>query len=244
MKIIKATWEKRNLGLNVIEIEFEPNDGPKNLKKLGRFKADYFVAKIPIKNLFLAHKLEDDGFRFMETQFSLARDLTKNFQVEPYLEKIANVVAYQKIHSKNELDQILKQIDRDMFDTDRISLDYSLPKRISVNRYRGWMKDEFDKGSTICKLLFGKELIGFFLLKKHDEITLDSVLAGVFSRYKSSGLGAASIGKHIDFCIKNHVKKLIARVSSNNIASLKMHLAFGYEVKGAIYVFRKIKKKI
>lgn len=243
MKIINATWEKRNLGLDVIEIEFEPNDNVKSINNLHGLKADYFVVKLPIKNLLLAHEIEDDGFRFMETQFNLSLDLTKDIKGPSYLKKISEKVTYREINNQRSFEEILDRIDEKMFDTDRVSLDYILPKNTILKRYKGWIKDEFAKNSIICELLRGKASIGFFLLKKRNAETMDSILAGIFSKYKKLGLGFAVIEKHVEFSRKNNFKKVVTRVSSNNLVSLKMHLELGYEIKGLNYVFRKINFK-
>ena len=81
MKIIKATWENRNLGCDAYEIKIEWKDF-KNFQevidelKRQDFSGAYVTVKMPVGNLKTLHALEDAGFRFMETQFSLKLDLT------------------------------------------------------------------------------------------------------------------------------------------------------------------------
>ena len=76
MKIINATWEKRNLGCDAYEIQIERKDLKNfssimsDLKKQD-FSGAYVTVKMPVGNLEALHALEDDGFRFMETQYKI-----------------------------------------------------------------------------------------------------------------------------------------------------------------------------
>ena len=77
MKIIKATWENRNLGRNAYEITLnrkDLKDFDTTLKEIRAqdFAGAYVVVKMPVGDLKTLHALEDDGFRFVETQFCLA----------------------------------------------------------------------------------------------------------------------------------------------------------------------------
>lgn len=76
MKIVEATWERRNLGRDAWEVTLGREDVADVGKTLAalrddRFAGAYVCVKMPVGNLKMLHALEDDGFRFLETQFSL-----------------------------------------------------------------------------------------------------------------------------------------------------------------------------
>ena len=75
MKIVEATWERRNFGRDAWEITLgreDLADVEKTLAALrdSRFAGAYVCVKMPVGNLKMLHALEDDGFRFLETQLS------------------------------------------------------------------------------------------------------------------------------------------------------------------------------
>jgi len=128
-----------------------------------------------------------------------------------------------------------------MFNTDRVFLDYYLSKDKAMKRYKNWLTDDFGKSSCLLyKLVFKDKFIGFFYLKDIGESMVDSVLAGIFSQYKKLGLGSSIVGKHIELAKNLGYEKIITKVSSNNIESLRIHLAYGYEIKDSKYVYRKL----
>ena len=77
MKIVKAVWEKRNLGYDAYEIVLDKRDLKKGAESIledlraQNFYHAYVTIKMPVGNLNVLHALEDVGFRFMETQLYL-----------------------------------------------------------------------------------------------------------------------------------------------------------------------------
>ena len=71
-----ASWERRNLGCDAWEIELTAADAADLDATLGAlhdpsFAGCYVVVKIPVGFIRLLHALEDDGFRFVESQLRL-----------------------------------------------------------------------------------------------------------------------------------------------------------------------------
>ena len=67
MKVVNASWEKRNLGVDCNEIEIEKKDTVEMLKKrILDFETDYTVVKVPIGMINISHFLQSCGYVFME----------------------------------------------------------------------------------------------------------------------------------------------------------------------------------
>ena len=81
MKIVHATWEKRNFGRDAYEVTLDRKDMDDVSAVIGtlsdaRFNETYVCVKLPVGNLKIVHALEDLGFRFLETQLSLIDHFT------------------------------------------------------------------------------------------------------------------------------------------------------------------------
>ena len=242
MQIINAFWEKRNLGLNVAEITIEGFD--ENISEIISTidKNDYIVVKVPNSKISLIHELENYGFRFLETQFEVCHPIPKRLSIDPYIRRIIDRVKYQQIRDKEGLEKVLNKIDDIMFDTDRFYLDPAFDNSVSSLRYKNWIRYEFyNKSVFLASLIVEGDEIGFFLMTKIDDNKYSSTLAGIFSQFKNSGLGIAAIGKPIFWAYDNKIDKILSRISSNNILSLKVHLELGYKINNVLYVFRKLK---
>lgn len=244
MKKIEAFWEKKNLGLNTLELEFDERDSIKILNTIEEFEEyDYIVAKVPKGKVDFIHKLEMIKFQFMEAQVELINNLKQNIEIPNRLLKTSNDIHYVSVTEEVELEMLLNKIDLNMFDTDRISLDPCLGKELAAARYKNWIRYLFYKeDSMLYKLIYKQREIGFFLFKKINEKIYSSVLVGLYTEFKNKGLGFSIVEQHIRWALENHAEQIVTRVSSNNLRSLKLHLNFGYEIKDIYYVFRRINK--
>jgi GNAT superfamily N-acetyltransferase len=240
--IVRDTpWDERALGLPSMEICAAETDSDEEVlreadavRSKGRI---YCVMKFPLKRVELAHALEEKGFRFLEAQSDLHKNLSRDAAVEPYLLSAARRGSFTPVCTAEDLSALLNRLDG-VFDSDRISLDPAFGKQVSLQRYRGWIEDRFGKdGAHIAWITADGVRVGFFFLEQKGDAA-DSALAGLFPEFKGKGYGPLIISAHME-CAKNAgVKKLVTRVSLNNLESLRLHLAFGYQLAGARYVMR------
>ena len=246
MIVRAAPWDERALGIPSMEICAADDDRDEDVlreaeavRSKGRI---YCVMKFPMKRVVLAHKLEEKGFRFLEAQTDLHKNLSRDAAVEPYLLSATQRGSYTLVSSGKELALLLDKLDG-VFDSDRISLDPAFSEEVSLQRYRGWIEDRFGKdGVRIAWITADGVRVGFFFLEENAG-TADSALAGLFPEFKGKGYGPLIISAHIECAKKAGVKKLVTRVSLNNIESLRLHLAFGYQLAGAQYVMRYVGEK-
>lgn len=240
MELKEAFWEKRNLGMDTLEIDFDNKDVFNT--KLGNILSSYkhIVAKIPCGNIKLIHRLEDKGFRFMETQICFSKILDSNYETPENFKRIAERISIKQILSEYDLNSILNEISKGMFETDRIALDMYFGINYAAKRYYNWVNDEFaKKSSRLFELVFCNSSVGFFLIKSIDN-KASIVLGGVYRDYRNFGLGFSFIDKAIKLSLSEDKSLIMAKVSSNNLPILKLYSAFGFSIIKISYVMRRI----
>ena len=115
MKIINATWEKRNLGCDAYEIQIERKDFDNfdavcdEIEKQD-FSGAYVVIKMPVGNLDALHKLQDMGFYFMETQLGLEKCFDADESLWELIENAENVSYTSVPKTPKAWDQIIEKI--------------------------------------------------------------------------------------------------------------------------------------
>jgi hypothetical protein len=229
MKIINASWEKRNLSANTYEVEFEVGDENEyfltEFNKL--FNAEYLVVKVPVGNFELNNCLNQNDFHFAESIIKIGISL-KDFVLPEKLDKINRSVSYKLVEG-DQIDFICTKIQENIFSTDRIALDKSFGLAIANKRYSNWIKDEFiQKNSYIFELQFGRRGIGFFGLKERTEQNMEIFLGGMYNEVKDFGLGFGMISKSIEETIAREFKHLYTHVSTNNIEVLRLYMKLGF----------------
>lgn len=239
MKIVEATWERRNFGRDVWEITLGREDMVDAVKTIAalhdsRFAGAYVCVKMPVGNLKMLHALEDEGFRFLETQLSLMDRFQPDDMLD-LLERQNEQITFVTV-DKNEdaWERVISRVVPEMFDTDRISLDPLLGPEIACKRYQNWMRDLFkDPRSELgVMLLDGKEIA--FGLDIVEGEARHGILGGNFPEFKNSGYGMAlMVGP------RERKTRLRTSVSSNNPQVLRLHQNCGRVVYKELYVLRK-----
>lgn len=241
MQIINATWEKRNLNENVVEVLLEKNDNLNDIvDKLISLDAEYQVVKIPIKKYDYMNILQNLGFMYIETLFNIYSNVDSYISVNKEVENNTIIRKANKIEIKKILDEIKEG---KVFNTDRISIDPYYSIKISGMRYYNWAKDIIMDGAEVYILSYNGNDVSFTINKCIREKTFDPILAGMLSKEINFGLGFL-----MDFLIFSSIKiqggkKIITTCSSNNLPVLKLNLECGYKIKNIQYVYVKHKNK-
>lgn len=240
MKITKATWEKRNFGMDVYEIFLDKKDLRnfdevfQEIKDQG-FQKAYVVIKMPVGNLKALHALEDDGYRFLETQLYLndyfqPKDLELNIIRNETIRNNLTIEQIPKIREKWE--EIIQKITPGTFDTDRVSLDPILGKEVACKRYQNWCRDLFDDlNSSMHVRKINGEIYGFGIDVVDKTGSIAGVLGAIFPSYRTTFLGIS--------WIDNCAGSLKTAVSSNNPSATKIHQHNGRIIYKMRYVLRK-----
>lgn len=245
MKIKNALWEKRNLSCDVYEIildekDLENRDICDEILQ-NDFEDSYVTVKLPVADLEVLHKLEANGFNFMETQFSLEKSLVKNVIPASLEKNFLNIEIEYISKDKHRWEEIICMISDGLFTTDRMYLDPLLLKNTSSNRYKNWMRDLFENPNAYLAVnKKNDEPYMFGIWVDYPETKeIDHILAGVFETHKDSGLGIGLPISAIKHGLNNGYNKLITSISSNNLPILRLYEYYGYKTQKAEYVLRR-----
>lgn len=245
MKVVDAVWEKRNLGVNTLEITLEKMDEENAepfLKEeienvIEEKKAEYVVIKFDTNLHKFLSFMTLLNFSISEIQFfssGLLKDAVNISNVKKF--NNASFIC-KKDNSREMFDLIMSSVKNGVFDTDRIALDRKFGIDISNNRYANWMNDLFsDEKKDLRTVFFGDEFVGF-LLGKSREKTFNALLGGVLPEYK--GLYGFYTYATCFKSLAEDYKRLEVAYSSNNLPIVRLYQSFQFPIVKMQYVFVK-----
>ncbi|KNZ42661.1 hypothetical protein [Acetobacterium bakii] len=239
MKIIYASWEKRNLGVNCEELNAGYNDSLNEfIVFIRELKAEYQVVKIPAGRTDMLLTAQSFGFQVIELNIQLSRIMNKYSLPSIYkrFEAVINVVEAEKKDIKFVLDEIKKG---DLFVTDKVARDPYFSTRKSGNRYYEWSKDVLDQGAHLYLAQYKGMNVGFGLNRSDDGHFYDAFLGGVFPQYANKGLGFLTLHTNLMSIASQGGNKVKTGVSSNNSSILRLHLLFGFDIQEMKYILIK-----
>ena len=225
MKIIDAVWEERNLGVTSAEIIIEKDDTPEYVsEQLAGISSGYSVVKVPSGMSHLLKTVQEKGYVFIEDMIHVEHDL-REVEMSRVLKRLYESTSYRSM-TDADFEQLRTEIEKGMFDNDRISNDSYFPSGTSAKRYLNWTNDLRARGALFYVITYGSENVGFVVLDKKDEKTYYSVLGGGYEKFRRSGTGI--IQKEPEITRKLGGKRLVTSVSSNNVGQLKALIMNGY----------------
>ena len=239
MKIIDAVWEKKNLGVQTIEIVVEKDDVPEIiLPRIAQIDAEYTVVKIPSDYVPVTHNLFRLGFIFMETM----NCISNNLSLRPLTKQKAEIVANTDFTKMTDQDfemmcaRILKE---KIYRTDRIARDPYFNLEQANQRYVNWLRSERSRGAEIYKYVYQGDNIGYLCFKHIGDGVYEDFLSGIYSEFAGKGL-AVSIPYKVDEYVKKcGGRRIITHISSTNVRSLSSRINNGYVIDSSNYVFSK-----
>lgn len=243
MKFIHALWEKRNLGIDCNEITIECGDTIEYIRTdILNLETEYTVIKVPTDMSEISIYLQEENYKHIETVINCVNkaELPKVNNIQ---QRIINSITYDEMN-KNDLEVLFDEVKKDMFQTDRISIDKYFTQEQSSRRYIGWINDEVNAGSKIYKLLYKEKAVGFFILKDNEDKTFVAVLGGIYKRYQTYGFGFCMNYYEIHEAIRQNGKKVFNTFSTNNRGATAIHFSMNYNIDSIynIYVKHNTKK--
>ena len=240
MIVTDCFWEKQNLGRNAIEISVESTDRF-NLVDFEDYSCyDYIVVKVPVNKMDFNFGLSQLGYTMIELQMEMQVKIRDFNYDHRNLKLIFEDVDFQQIQTEDELNDILSKVTTEMFTTDRIHIDPYFGAELNRTRYVHWLRDEFERNSSIILKMFYKGMnVGFSMFRVENNIR--GLLGGIYAEYQNLGLGALT-PCHLPIYVKKerlNVKKVIGDISSNNIPVWELYEFFGYRAFKPRYVFVK-----
>ncbi len=243
MRIINAHWEKRNLGVDCLEITIDKEDTLDTLKsqEIEFNNIDYIVIKVPIGRFDINSYLSSLGFSFIEGILNFRINVKDAF-LNKLQHRLNNAITYTEMNDSDQI-ELIQEIENGLFKSDRIILDYYFEEGLSAKRYSNWIKDELTRTTQVYKILHKEDTIGFFTFKESGPETYYPFLAGLYSKYSNSGLGFTTIRKPIEEVIRRNGKTISTFASTNNPYVVRAHLQQGFSIDETQYVFVKHNNK-
>lgn len=237
MKIVEATWEKRNIGLKVYEVEVELDDSVRQIMTISDISdADYISVKVPAGMMSAMNGLSELGFKFIEClqTVSVAR-LPTLTNIQARLEKQLG----SRPVTNSDIDQIFAFIRAGLFSSDRFALDQRFTKIQSAKRYEGWIHDARADGGLLRSIVFKSHVVGFYLVQPKGNGVFQSMLAGTFPNLAPVGIGSMINHMAYDFCFANGARQVRTTFSTNNKDAVKIHLGIPLTMHKLQYVYVK-----
>lgn len=240
MTVIDAFWELRNLGVTTQEVEVESTDTLEDVESvLNTLDADYQVIKTPVANMKMNYLLSSQGFSFAEAMMKVSHDL-KDLSCPKLIKRLSDQLSYDEMNEK-EFQIMQDEINKGMFQSDRIILDPYFTPVQAANRYILWMNDERQRGTKLISYKYKGQPIGFNCLKETRQNVFYPVLGGIYNGGKTIPLGSVVVYKQLEIIKELGGKELFTFISSNNPSVVSTYSQFGYIFKDFKYVFVKHK---
>ena len=164
MLSVNAIWEKRNLGVNTIETTFEENDESQIVKLyLCELKTEYSVLRIPSYRTDLLPIVQAMGYTYVEDMIYAVNYLNEISRT-PSQERLYKAIKVDTMDEK-DFEILYQEINKGIFDSDRIYIDPYFSHEIAKKRYINWIMDELKTGTEFLKYIYKNDTIGFFALK-------------------------------------------------------------------------------
>jgi len=227
MKVVHASWEKRNLGIDCNEVEIESHDTVEAIENdLLQAETEYTVAKIPAGMIEILFYVQRKGYYFIETMTSCYH-AGESFSLTPAEMRFVNRIRYEEMTSQDR-DYVFSRIEEGLFETDRIALDPCFTKVQANQRYIGWISDELERGASLFKLMNLERPVGFFCIKSAGAGICFAFLGGIYPEFARAGFGVPMNFYEIEEGMKRGAKRILSSYSSNNRGAAAIHLKMGY----------------
>ena len=246
MQIIDASWEKRNLGQDVLEIVLDSDDSKKNLNCLKDelldciklHKASYVVMKFDSKDRTLLQLPFLCGFSFSETQLLFCGVLKSALiHANNVLRGKNNFYAVPK-SSAEDFNFIATEIKKGLFKTDRIALDPEFGVEIANVRYANWLLDLKNSQNRLLSMVYmNKKPIGYELAT-FNGCEISAIHGGLLSDYQKLPIGLMEMASLV-VSYEPNFKTHFVTVSSNNLPVIRGWQYFGYQITAINNVFVK-----
>jgi hypothetical protein len=238
MKLTNAHWEQRNLGVKCFEMLVEAEDTPiKILECLHQYETEYTVVRVPVGFVEISMVLQSVGYTFIEVITTCRYDGAP-VALPPMQSRMVHATSTEEMNSA-DINQLVAEINNDLFLHDRISLDPRFGQKLSNKRYIGWLFDELHSGSKLFNLIYKQENIGFFVLKKIAPDICRATLGAVYAKYQKAGFGLCMNYHEIMESNRWKARSIFTSFSSNNENASAIHFSMAYKLDSQYYVFIK-----
>lgn len=242
MQTIHAVWEKENLGVNAYEIFLSDRDTPETVaaeeRRLAAEGADYIVLKSPVNCPQLLFGLPKMGYTYVETVFKV-EIRRSDYHMPSEIARFDRGLTVAHRVAPQEWEAVFDRIHSGIFRSDRVTLDPDFSPELGGNRYANWLRNMLLDGADLYEVLKGDKGIGFFVIQRKDEHTVDPVLMAMYDEQNDRGMGALLHKKTLDTCFTHDCKRLTSTIVSNNSKVLRVYVNAGATIADTLYTYVK-----
>ena len=242
MKTTHAVWELENIGADTYEILMEPADTPEMLaeaeQRIAAQGAEYIVVKTPVNCPQLLFGLPKLGYTFVELVYHVMVRRNEYHMPDTIARFDRGLTVVQRTEEA-ECQRVCDFIRRGVFVSDRVSLDPAFGVMKGGNRYANWLKNMLASGGFLYEVMKGEKPIGFFVICRKDEDTVDPMLMGMYDEQNDRGMGALLHKKTLDTCFTHTCKRLTSTIVSNNSKVLHVYVNAGASITDTLYTYVK-----
>lgn len=242
MQTLHATWELENLGVEAYELTLEALDAPEAVAaeeaRLVAQGAQYLVLKTPVNCQALLFGLPKLGYTYVETVFHVAIKRSE-YHMPSAIARFDRGLTVLERRGAQELERVFALIRSGVFVSDRVSIDPAFSVAQGGNRYANWLAAMLERGGQLYEVLNQERPIGFFVIVRKDENTVDPVLMGLYDEQNDRGMGALLHKKTLDTCFTHDCKRLTSTIVSNNAKVLRVYVNAGATITDTLYTYVK-----
>lgn len=242
MKVTHAAWELENIGLSTYEIALDADDTIEALAeeelRLTQQGAQYLVIKTPVNCASFLFGLPKLGYSFVETVFHVAIKRSE-YHMPLTITRFDRGLSVVERTEPADLERVFKLIRGGIFVSDRVSIDPAFTLTQSGNRYANWLSSMLGNGGKLYEVLQGTRPIGFFVICRVSDTTVDPVLMGLYHEENDRGMGALLHKKTLDTCFTWDCTQLHSTIVSNNAKVLRVYVNAGATITGTLYTYVK-----
>lgn len=239
MNVVNAVWEKRNIGVDTVEVTIEETDDVQTIKDtLNNLEVEYIVVKVPSSRSDVLFLVQNMGYYYIEDMISVVHNL-HDVCLPPIQKRLYDAIEIG-VMDDNDINILYDEIRKGLFDSDRVFLDPFFSKEQARNRYINWVMDEAKRGTELLKYVYKGKTIGFFGLREQRNGEFISFLGGIYLESRKGGIG--SIVKVPQAVRERGGKKVRTSVSTNNPAQVRSLIMNGYIPESIIHTFIKHSK--
>lgn len=242
MKTTHAVWEQANLGVDAYETLLTETDTAAGYgtaeQALLDAGAQYLVVKTPVNVPELIFGLPKLGYAFVETVFHVAIRRA-DYHMPEIIARFDRGLTVCERTAEAERARVYACIRAGVFRSDRVSVDPAFTAAQAGNRYANWLSQMLTRGGRLFEVLQGEKPIGFFVICRVDERTVDPVLMGLYDELNDRGLGALLHKKTLDTCFTMECDRLTSTIVSNNSKVLRVYVNAGATITDTLYTYVK-----
>ena len=231
-----------NLGVNAYETTLTETDTVEAYaeveKELLAAGAEYLVVKTPVNVPTLLFGLPKLGYANVETVFHVAIRRAE-YHMPASVTRFDRGLTVAERTEEADRARVYALIRSGVFKSDRVSVDPAFTLAQSGNRYANWLRQMLDKGGKLFEVLQGDKPIGFFVIARVDEQTVDPVLMGMYDEANDRGMGVLLHKKTLDTCFEQACDRLTSTIVSNNAKVLRVYTNAGATITDTLYTYVK-----